>query len=219
MTVFPAGRGRQIINEISSKKKLMDEDNSPLVDGSLPEPGPFDSQDDTVASATKPSNGWREQQFFFSCTLMHRPTFVLELGTGVGMSSAYIAAAIKAAGVEGKVQTIDASPYKIRLAQRLHADLALDNVTYTVGRFADVLPDLLSSRDGIDMALIDGAHDPKSMWTFYESIIEAVVPGALLIFTGIAQSELLTRTWQRIRSDERTYASSELGGIGLVYRA
>jgi predicted O-methyltransferase YrrM len=219
MITFPVGSARQIITEISQKKKVLDEDTSPLIDGSLPEPGPYDSSEDTVTSATRPSNGFREQQFFFTTTLLHQPVRVLELGTGVGISSAYIASAIKATGVRGAVSTIDASPYKIKLAKRLHDDLQLDNIEYVVGRFADVLPDVLPDLGGVDMALVDGAHDPKSMWSFYDAIIEAAVSGALLLFTGIAGSEQLSRTWHRMRTDPRTYASSELGGIGLIYKA
>ena len=211
---------KQIIAEIARLKRELDNDTTPLIDGSFPTPGPFDGEQDTVASATKPSQAFTVQQFLFAYALRLRPQKVLDIGTNVGISAAYLAAAMACAGSEGIVHTIDASPYKIRLAQRLHADLGLNNVDYTVGLFRDVLPEVLERMGGVDMALIDADHDLKGTWSLYEQIVEAATSGALLIFTDVVgRNEGVTAAWRRIQNDERTYAFAQLGTLGFVYKA
>ena len=111
-------------------------------------------------------------------------------------------------------------PTRFRLAQRLHADLGLNNVDYTVGLFRDVLPEVLERMGGVDMALIDADHDLKGTWSLYEQIIEAATSGALLIFTDVVgRNEGVTAAWRRIQNDERTYAFAQLGTLGFVYKA
>jgi predicted O-methyltransferase YrrM len=218
-TLIP-GFGSAKINEIVSHKHRWDVDETPLIDGSLPQPGPFDQESDTVASATKSSEGWKELQFIYSCVLLKKPSLVLELGTNVGFSSAYIGSALKALGRQGRIHTVDASPYKMRLAKKLHEQLGLNNVDYTVGLFYEVLPGLLSQLKGVDLAFIDGQHEYKATWDFFEMISEVAAPGALLIFDDISgYSEGMDRVWRQVRADPRVFASSELGNIGLVLKA
>ena len=47
------------------------------------------------------------------------PAAVIELGTNVGISSAYIAAGLK----DGILTTLESSAHRLRLAQDLHGDL------------------------------------------------------------------------------------------------
>ena len=214
------GFGLSKINEIVSHKHQWDVNDAPLIDGTLPAPGPFDQDSDTIASATKSSEGWKELQFVYNCVLLKRPSLVLELGTNVGFSAAYIASAMRATGVNGRFHTVDASPYKIRLARSLHQQLGLANVEYTVGLFYDVLPGLLNDMQGLDLAFIDGQHEYKATWDSFEMISAVAAPGALMIFDDISgYSEGMDRAWRQVRSDPRVFYASELGNIGLAIKS
>lgn len=207
--------GRDKIMQIVKIKHQWDDDTSPLIDGTLPAPGPFDRDSDTVASASKSSEGWREQAFIHSCVLMASPKTVLEIGTNVGVSSAYIASALKARG-SGRVHTIDASPYRVRMAKRLHKELDLDNVDYTIGLFYEVLPKVLESLPPIDMAFVDGQHEYQATVDFYDMIARRSAPGAVLLFDDIFYSDGMKRAWSEIQANPRCFAVSELGNIGIM---
>ena len=145
------GFGKTAVESIARWKHGWDADTRPLIDGSLDSAGPFDRQEDTIASACKSSEGWREQQFIYTTVLLQRPQNFLEIGTNVGVSAAYIASALRAAGTNARIHTIDASPYKLRLAKQLHQHLGLDNVTYVQGLFYDVLPSVIEELNEIHM--------------------------------------------------------------------
>lgn len=210
---------RVIMGEISRHKKLLAENHAVLVDHSLPSAGPFDSGRETIASVTKPSQAVGVQQFLFMCCLMLRPKCILDIGTGVGVSSAYLAAAQKCSGVEGIVETIDASPYRTRIATQLHGVLGLDNVHYSTGIAREVLPNVLERSGKFDFALIDADHGLKPFLWFYEMLIKAAAPGALLVFTGVeGTNEGVKAAWNRMRNDPRSYSSATSSGLGLIYK-
>lgn len=97
-----------------------------LADGTLGEPGPYDSGL-TVRDACRASKPPR------ACLLMHllvrefAPRQIVELGTNLGVSAAYQACALKANGA-GRICTLEASPYRLRVAKELHAAVGLNNV-------------------------------------------------------------------------------------------
>jgi predicted O-methyltransferase YrrM len=206
------------ILEIQAKKRQWDEDDTPIVDGTLPNPGPFDSLTPTVKLSARASETWQALERVYHLVLLCEPVVVLEMGTNVGFSTAYIATALKAVGKGGKIQTLDASPYKLRLAKRMHQELGLDNVDYTCGLFYDVLPTVLEAMgEKIDLAFVDGQHEYKPTFDFFEAISAKAARGSILLFDDIdGYSEEMDQVWMRIKKDDRVYSSTQFGNIGLV---
>lgn len=211
------GYGKEFLDRIRVEKARLDNDMSLLVDGSLPDCGPFDHDDLTVSAAAQGSEGWKSLQLFHSLVLICRPRVVLELGTNVGISSAYIAAALSAGGNGGRIHTVDGSGYRVRLAKNLHEKLGLRNVSYSVGLFDTVLPDVLAQLPVIDFAFIDGQHQYEPTLRFFEAIRQQAPDGAVLVFDDIlSYSEQMKRAWAKIRAHPRVYTFSEFGELGIV---
>jgi len=110
-------------------------DNSPVVDGSLGPAGPYD-EGQSIADVCRVSKPPRSARLLYSLAAEYRPQTVLELGTNVGISAAYLAAA------GGQVTTFEASPYRLRLARILHQQLGLE-LGYVQGLFDETLPSTL----------------------------------------------------------------------------
>jgi len=123
-------------DEIERLRTSMLLDDSPLIDGSLGEGGRYD-QDQTVADACRVSKPRNSARLLYSVTHEYRPTTLIELGTNVGISSAYLAAA------GGRVTTLESSPYRLRLAQKLHDQIGL-KIDYVQGLFDETLASALA---------------------------------------------------------------------------
>lgn len=209
--------GKNFIQRINNFKAQLAANSNLLVDGSLIDVGPFDKPKETIADASKASRGWKDLEFLYGLILLHQPNTILELGTNLGISSAYLAAALLATGNNNSiVHTIDASPYRIKVAQDLHAELDLGNIEYYTGLFFDVLPEITSKLNVIDFAFIDGQYALKPSLYFFEEIAKNSREGTLLVFGGIQFSEEMQNAWKTIRNSPLVFTAWEVGGLGMV---
>jgi predicted O-methyltransferase YrrM len=140
---------------------------------------------------------------------------VIELGTNVGISSAYLAAGLVCSGVEGRVLTLDSSAYRQRLARQVHDAAGLSNVSYAQGLFVDTLAPSLRELGEVDLAFIDGHHLYQPTLDYFEQILAYAAPDAVLVFDDIHWSDEMKAAWDRLRSDERLGLTVDLETIGL----
>jgi predicted O-methyltransferase YrrM len=170
---------------------------------------------DLVVRGSKPRDA---ATFLFSLLRRVRPRRVLELGTSLGISAAYQGAALRLNEV-GSMITVDASAERMAVAREVLARLELDRVVETrLGRFDDVLPELLAS-EPVGYAFVDGNHTEEATLSYLEQIHTALEPPGVVVFDDITWSDGMKRAWSRLRDDSRLAGHAEVHGMGVcVYR-
>jgi predicted O-methyltransferase YrrM len=141
-----------------------------------------------------------------------RPAHALELGTNLGISAAYQAAALALNG-GGELHTIEGAPRLAALARAHLASLGLAAEVHE-GRFSDVLPGLLARTAPLDYVFIDGHHDGPATVGYFAQIHPALGPGALVVFDDIAWSAGMAEAWRTVRADPRVRVAIGLGTMG-----
>jgi hypothetical protein len=135
---------------------------------------------------------------------------VLELGSCAGVSGAYLASA---PSVE-RLVTVEASPELAPIAQEsvseVHPDARVINAL-----FDDALDQLLPEYQ-IDLAWIDGHHEREPTLHYFERIILALRPGALVLFDDIASSAEMSAAWETLRTWPGASHALDLGRCGLI---
>jgi len=188
-----------------------------LNDGSLGDGGPYDTG--SISDACKVSKKKGAAEHLYMMTFLSRPSCSLELGTNIGISSSYIAAAMAARSPNFELHTIEASPYRLRLAKELHTSLGL-KVNYHGGMFYDVLPKVLDQLgQKVGLAFIDGQHQFQPTLDFFDLIYPYSTPSALFVFDDIEWSDGMKNAWQAIKADKRFSFTTELTGVGYGIRA
>lgn len=189
----------------------------PLVDGTLPEPGLYDLRF-TVGEACAVSKPPRAARALHAFAREFQPRRVLELGTNLGISTAYLAAALRPGG---RVVTLEGSPYRVRVAREVHAQLGLRGIEYRVGLFADTLDDALAALGAVELVFIDGHHQYAPTLAYFEAIWKHAAPGAVFLFDDIRWSRGMRRAWARLRRDPRFAVTADLGilGVGIGRRS
>jgi predicted O-methyltransferase YrrM len=163
-------------------------------------------------TSSKPPEAAR---LLFRLVRERQPERCLELGTCLGISAAYQAAALDLNG-RGSLTTLEGAPALGERARTLLDELGLGSrVEIRVGRFVDLLPDVLQGVR-LDLAFVDGHHDEGATLDYFQQIAPAMNGGGVLVFDDIGWSDGMARAWRTIRSDAAVKKSSERLGFGLV---
>ena len=113
-----------------------------------------------------------------------RPAMCVEMGTALGMSAAFQAAALALNG-RGRLVTAEGAP-TFADAARQHLDaLGLSAVRIVVGRFQDTLDGILREHRPVDYAFVDGHHDGDATVAYFKQFLPHLSDGALLVFDDI----------------------------------
>lgn len=146
-----------------------------------------------------------------------RPTRCLELGTNVGMSGAYIGGGLAANGA-GRLVSIEGQQARATVARSVFEEIdLLQYVDVRVGRFADLLPEILSELAPLELAFIDGHHLYEPTMQYFDAIAEASAPGSLLIFDDVVYWRAeMAAAWDAIKADRRVTASLTVGTVGFA---
>jgi predicted O-methyltransferase YrrM len=143
-----------------------------------------------------------------------RPAVCLELGTNLGISAAYQAAALQLAG-RGRLYTIEGSQNISDIAVKNFEKLGLNNITLTTGVFKDTLPGILKNLSTLDFVFIDGHHDGQATISYYKQIKHYLNKPSLIIFDDIYWSIDMKKAWQKIKSDQDLDLCLDLLTLGV----
>jgi predicted O-methyltransferase YrrM len=192
--------------------------HEPLSDGSLGPPVLYD-EGVSIEQACRVSKAPKPALLLYLLTRTLKPHSVIELGTNVGISSAYMGAGLHVtSGHASRITTLDASPYRQRLAKEVHRNLGIDNISYVDGLFVDTLPAALAASGPVDFAFIDGHHQYQPTLDYFEEILKFSIPDAVFVFDDIRWSDGMKQAWSRIQSDERLGVIVDLSTIGICTR-
>ena len=137
---------------------------------------------------------------------------ILEFGTHLGLSSAYMAIDSKT-----RIITLEGCSSTAAIALHNHEKLGLENIIVEVGSFQKSLPSILLSLKNIDLAYIDGNHSYEgTMWNF-EQVLPKTNDHSILIFDDINWSPEMKKAWDEIISKPEISLSINCYKFGLVF--
>jgi predicted O-methyltransferase YrrM len=166
---------------------------------------------DICRTASNPS---RNALLLFKLIRNFRPAVCLELGTSLGITAAYEAAALTQNGA-GRLVTLEGAETIASLASQNFAGLGLTNVTIVVGRFQDTLDGVLRDHRPIDYAFVDGHHDERATVQYFQQILPALAPRAVLVFDDIAWNDGMSRAWKAISEHPSVALAVDLAAMGI----
>jgi predicted O-methyltransferase YrrM len=137
----------------------------------------------------------------------------VELGTSLGITSAYIASANNTS----KLYTLEGSKNTATIAQENFNKLQLKNINLVQGNFDDTLPRLLSQIEKVDLAFVDGNHRKEPTLNYFNQFLQRSTEGSIFIFDDIHWSAGMEEAWKQIREHPSVTLTIDLFFIGLVF--
>jgi predicted O-methyltransferase YrrM len=164
-----------------------------------------------IATASK-NRTWG--MLLFQLVRALKPTTCIELGTCVGISAAYQAAALAANGT-GTLVTLEGAESLAALSRANLTQLELANVRVVAGAFHTTLAGVLHENPVVDYAYIDGHHDEQATLAYFEQILPHVPKGGVLVFDDIRWSVGMNRAWDAVGAHERVRTVVDLFQVGV----
>ena len=165
------------------------------------------------ALASKASMPEKYGKVLFDLVRCFPPQTVIELGTCLGIGTAYLASAAPSADII----TLEGSKSLTDLATKNFSDLNLTNIKQVTGHFDEKLPEVLSEISSIDLAFIDGNHRYEPTLRYFNLLMERAHEGTILVFDDIYWSREMTRAWIEIKKDPRINLTIDIYRFGIVF--
>jgi len=143
----------------------------------------------------------------------YQPQTIVELGTSLGLTTAYLATANPAA----TVITIEGSKAINRVAKDNFNTLQLLHINALQGNFDSVLPQVLQSIEKIDLGYVDGNHRLGPTLDYFEKFLQKAHNDTILIFDDIHWSAEMEQAWQQIQQHPEVQCTVDIFFLGFVF--
>jgi predicted O-methyltransferase YrrM len=163
-----------------------------------------------VHAAAKPE---KYAQLLFRLVNHFQPATILELGTSLGISSAYMASA----NSRSKLITIEGCKEIAAIAGQNFKKLELFNIEQLTGNFDDRLPEVLKKIDQLDFVFFDGNHRKIPTINYFEQCLEKASERSVFVFDDIYWSDEMKEAWQEIKNNDRVTVTIDLFYFGILF--
>jgi predicted O-methyltransferase YrrM len=165
---------------------------------------------DACSASVSPSYG----RLLYKLVRDYRPQKCLELGTCLGISTAFIASALSQNG-KGQLVTLEGSSSRSAYAEQVLSALRLSDIKFITGPFNQTLDPLLEDYQDVDFCYIDGHHDGNATIHYFEKISVILSEGAIVVIDDITWSEDMNRAWNTIREKEEVALTVDTYMMGI----
>lgn len=150
---------------------------------------------------------------FFRLVNYFQPNNIIELGTSLGITTAYMASAKP----DAKVTSFEGAGAVAALARQNVETLGLGNITIVQGNFDDTLAGFLRQTTTVDFAFVDGNHRKQPTLVYFAQLLEKSGEHTVLVFDDIHWSAEMDEAWAAIKAHPRVTLAVDLFFIGLVF--
>jgi predicted O-methyltransferase YrrM len=155
----------------------------------------------------------RLAQVLFRLARHYQPQTLVELGTSLGITTAYISQA----NPNASITSIEGSDQIAAIAQENFKKLNCTNIQLLTGNFDNVLPSAISHLSSIDLAYIDGNHRYQPTINYFHQFLTRSGSQTILVFDDIHWSVEMEQAWEEIKSHPSVQYTIDIFFLGFVF--
>jgi predicted O-methyltransferase YrrM len=168
----------------------------------------------TVASIAKhAAKPQKFGQLLFRMVQAYQPATVLELGSSMGITTAYLSLAKP----DAKLITMEGASQVAAAARKNLASLSIHNYQLMEGNFDDTLALVIATVPSFDFVFIDGNHRREPTERYFQQLLPSMTNDSILIFDDIHWSAEMEQAWQTICQHPAVRCTIDLFFIGIVF--
>ncbi len=152
-------------------------------------------------------------QMLFRVVQYLQPLHILDLGTSLGITTAYLASG----NPKAKVYSFEGCQNIAQEARRNFKKLSIRNVEIIEGNIDYTLQERLERLPSLDFAFIDANHTFEATLRYFEICLSKAHRQTVIVFDDIYWSEGMARAWETIKADKRVILSVDLFYLGITF--
>ena len=140
-----------------------------------------------------------------------RPLQILELGTSLGITTAYLASPDS----RNRIMTLEGSEAVLKVAQGVWKTLKLENIEWVQGNIDHTL--FGHAREKVDVAYVDANHTYEATMRYVEFLLPRLTEKGVIVLDDIHYSPEMEQAWTELKADPRVTTSMDLFHAGLLF--
>lgn len=140
---------------------------------------------------------------------------VLDLGTSLGLTTAYLARAAQLHG--GRVITFEGCPETAAVAQRNLLTLDCKNVDLIVGNLDQSLAERVAQLPQLDLVFFDANHRYEPTLRYFNTCLTKAHNDTVFVFDDIHWSGEMEQAWAGIQQHPSVRVTMDLFDVGIIF--
>ena len=138
---------------------------------------------------------------------------VIDLGTSLGLTTAYMA---KAPSV-GLVLSFEGCPQTADIARQNFEQLGIRNTKVVVGNLDETLAPCIADSAPVDFVFFDANHRYDPTVSYFETCLTNIHNDTVFVFDDIHWSDEMEQAWDYIKAHPSVRLTVDLFWVGLVF--
>ena len=140
---------------------------------------------------------------------------IVELGTSLGVTTAYLATMNKG----DKVLTFEGCNAVAEIAKENWKLMEINNIECRVGEVTEesLRLAMVDLQGGLDVAFIDANHTYEGTKSYFNVLAEKVHEKTVIVVDDIHYNQAMEKAWMEICADERVTSTMDLYQMGMVF--
>ena len=151
-------------------------------------------------------------QLLYRVARYYQPKTIVELGTSLGITTCYLAAATDAG-----LYTLEGSVATAGIAEENFRKAGLPKIEIVTGNFDTTLEPMLAQMQAVDMAFIDGNHRQEPTLRYFRQLLAKADDHSVFVLDDIHWSREMEAAWETIKTDPAVTLSIDLFFTGFVF--
>ncbi len=152
-------------------------------------------------------------QLLFHVVRHFKPLKLVELGTCLGITSAYLAKA----NPKGQLTTLEGASELAKVAKVNFSKLNIANVTQVQGNFDNTFEGELVKLKEVDFVFFDGNHQKEPTLRYFEQALRFANENSVFVFDDIYWSKQMTQAWKIIKAHHKVTVTIDCFAMGFVF--
>jgi predicted O-methyltransferase YrrM len=152
-------------------------------------------------------------QLLFRLVNYFNPQVIVDLGTSLGITTLYLAAA----DTKATVYTFEGCPQTLAIARKNFQHFSYTHIKPVAGNIDQTLPQLVSKVPKLDFVFFDANHRLRPTMNYFNICLAKSHNRSVFVFDDIYWSAEMAEAWRQIKAHPEVMLTIDLFYVGLVF--